>query len=516
MTSVSFDLGVGAIRSYKRLSYSPWHALAEFVDNATQSYFDNEAVLKKAFESSGDPFEVSITYDREGDLLRIADNSIGMTRADLDRALHVGVPPDDPSGRSEFGMGLKTAACWVGDVWTVRTKKLGSAKEFEVTIDVEAVAAGQTRLDVTERSAPKEDHYTIIEISRHHHEWRGRTLGKIKDFLRSMYRVDLREGRMRLEWQNVALDWDDSTDAFLKATDGTPYRKKFEFKVNGKEVSGWVGVLDRGSRAKAGFSIIRRGRVVRGWPDSWRPAGIFGDQVGGSNTLVNQRVTGEIHLDDFTVTHTKDGIIWMGQEESQVEKKLEKKCADFVDVAKKRRKGDADERGPSDLEVNTALEEFQAELDSGELVDEIDIEPIPPPEIIREGFAALAGAAARTDPAFSVALGEDVSVRGYLAMDVSVNDPYVAVETAGDDVLVIINVCHPHWKQISGSDGVLNYFRDCTYDAVAEWLASTRTGKLDSDTVKMLKDRLLRVSFEIETHLAVAGEDVEQAPASTA
>ena len=34
-------IGPEIIRSYKRLSYTPWHALAEFIDNSTQSFFDN-------------------------------------------------------------------------------------------------------------------------------------------------------------------------------------------------------------------------------------------------------------------------------------------------------------------------------------------------------------------------------------------------------------------------------------------------------------------------------------------
>ncbi len=48
-------LGFEAIRSYKRLSYDPWSALAEFVDNSTQSYFNNRKVLDQAFarEESG-------------------------------------------------------------------------------------------------------------------------------------------------------------------------------------------------------------------------------------------------------------------------------------------------------------------------------------------------------------------------------------------------------------------------------------------------------------------------------
>lgn len=43
--SIPFQIGFDAITSYKRLAYTPWHAIAEFVDNSTQSYFNNREQL---------------------------------------------------------------------------------------------------------------------------------------------------------------------------------------------------------------------------------------------------------------------------------------------------------------------------------------------------------------------------------------------------------------------------------------------------------------------------------------
>lgn len=497
---VKFDLGVGAIRSYKRLSYTPWHALAEFVDNATQNYLANRDAVDEALKADDEDFCVSIVYERD-DVLRIADNALGMSRGELERALQVGVPPDDASGRSEFGMGLKTAACWIGDEWTVRTKRLGETSELMVQVQVEAVAEGNTELQVVETPKDPDLHYTVIEIRNHHHRWVGRTLGKIRDYLRSMYRVDIRNGDLDLQWQNAHLEWEESDDRFVKSASGDAYRKPFFFEVGGKSVSGWVGVLDRGSRAKAGFSMLRRGRVIKGWPDSWRPATIFGQQEGGSNTLVNQRVTGEIHLDQFAVSHQKDDIQWMGDEEEVVEKMLHDVARDYIELAATRRKNTDDERGPSDLEVKTAIEEFQAELQSGDIVDTLELDDVPPPEVVAETFQPLLRNVKSTNAAFSALIGDTVRVSGYLAMSASPNDPYVAVESPSDNhVLVSINVSHPHWRQIIGADGVLNYFRDCTYDALAEWKAR-RAQQLEPHTVKLFKDRFLRVGMSLETHL---------------
>ncbi|MYJ57682.1 MAG: hypothetical protein F4088_01995, partial [Chloroflexi bacterium] len=177
--TVQLELGLEVIRSYKRLSYTIWHALAEFVDNSTQSYFNNRPDLDAAFEREGRKLEVDIVYDRERGLFRISDNAMGMSLAELTYGLRVGAPPAVDDGRSKYGMGMKTAACWIGDNWSVRTKKMGEPSEHRIDVDVEAVASGENLLPYSEvADRDPNDHYTIIEISNHHKEFRGRTLSK--------------------------------------------------------------------------------------------------------------------------------------------------------------------------------------------------------------------------------------------------------------------------------------------------------------------------------------------------
>jgi hypothetical protein len=75
---------------------------------------------------------------------------------------------------------------------------------------------------------------------------------------------------------------------------------------------------------------------------SWRPQSIYG-QEGGSNDLVNQRLLGEVHLDPFDVSHTKDDILWLGDEEEEVERYLLNACKEYRETARKMRKGKVDE-----------------------------------------------------------------------------------------------------------------------------------------------------------------------------
>ena len=496
---IQLDLGLTVIRSYKRLAYTPWHALAEFVDNSTQSYSNNREDLDKIFAAQGESLEVHISYERNDDVLRIGDNAMGMSMDELNHALHVGEPPQITTGRSEFGMGLKTAACWFGDYWTVKTKKLGESKEYVVEVDVEKVAAGDNDLPYTENARDPNDHYTIVQISRLHRKMKGPTTTKIQNFLASMYRYDIETGALRLFWQGVELPWEESDDRFLKDRDDKPYKKSFAFKVDDHPVTGWVGVLNRGSRAKAGFSILRRGRVIRGYPDSWRPQSLFG-QLQGSNDLVNQRLTGEVHLDTFEVSHTKDNIDWFGDQEEKLEDQLKDECWNYREVAKNRRIDEEDERGPTDLEVQAAVEEFQSELGSPELEDIITLEEVPPPEVVQQGFAPVLDAIGHTQPNF-MAEFRGVLVKGYLAHDLTTHAPYVVTETTSKErIIVVINMHHPHLEQIAGADGFLNYLRHCTYDAIAEWQAGQKTASIDPQTIKLIKDRLLRVPMEIEMH----------------
>lgn len=486
------------IRSYRRLSYSPWHALAEFVDNSTQSYFNNRPALDAVMKEADEKLYVRIVYERGDDIIRISDNAMGMSLSELRYALKIGRPPSDTTGRSEFGMGMKTAACWLGDIWTITTKKLGETVEHQVTIDVERVASGNLDLQLrTVQGKPAGRHYTIVEIKSLHMKLRGRRLGKVKQFLQSMYRVDLRENILDLSWNGTKLEWEGETN-FLRARDGTPYYKQFNLEVDGKPVTGWVGILGKGrsGRQNAGFSILRRGRVIQGHPQAWRPTEIFGWE--GRNDLLNQRLVGEVHLDDFLVSHTKDSILWRGSQEDDVGKALKQEAQDYIKVAREhRRKDEDDQRGPSDAEVQAGLDEMKQEMTSTQFIDAIDFEDIPPPEAVDQVYAPMVEAAQREDPAFIATVG-DMICKLYLSADESPNDPYFATEITPSHVIVIINRRHPHWQELDGAAGVLNFLRHCVYDALAEWKAERLRSPLTPQTMRLIKDRLLRLPSEIE------------------
>jgi len=268
------------------------------------------------------------------------------------------------------------------------------------------------------------------------------------------------------------------------------------FDINNKVALGWVGVLEQGGRQKAGFAIVHKRRMVRTWPDAWHPESIFG-QAQGSNDLVNQRLVGEIYLDDFDVSHTKDDIHWMDDEEDQIQDKLQEACAEYRDVARHTRKG----RRLAEAAVQAAAREIESELQSPEMQDIVTQDPPEPATVAADDEALLAETDISNVDFQAVLPGRTpVTVTGILDTTKSLHDPYVISESStADHVLVIINMNHPHLGQID-ENGLLNYFRHCTYDALAEWRARNQAQTIDPSTIRRLKDGLLRVSLDIAMH----------------
>ena len=483
--------------NYKRLSYKWWFALAEFVDNSTQSYTDHGAELETAYKTDGERFSVSISTDT--DFVRVSDNAMGMNLNDLERAMVVGVPPENTKGRSRYGLGMKTAACWIGDKWKIVTTKLGDPTEYTVELDVNEVVAGNISPPLSQRDVSANDHYTVLEIAGHHRPLRGRTISKVKEYLQSIYRIDISSEMMVLRYNDAELEWKGFSEIdFLRRKDGSVHRDSYIFEIDTdpkKVVEGWVGVLHKGSRSKAGFSILHRQRLIKGWPDSWRPEKVFG--IGGRNDLINQRVVGEVNLEEFEVSHTKDEINWDGLEEELVEEGLLKACKQFMETARKARRGEPGDHGPSDVQVDSAVQALEEELSTPEFLDALGLEDmLPPLDQIEASNKHVVENATTVDPAFVVALN-DMTIHVYIDTIGSPNDPYFVNEDIDNGKLaIVVNRQHPHWRMLEGENAVVNYLRHCVYDGVAEHRAA-RISRIESDSVKRLKDNYLRVSFEI-------------------
>ncbi len=186
---------VGMYAAFARLNYKPWFALAEFVDNSIQSFLHNRERLVAAGHDG--PLTIDIGLDDTQ--LSVTDRAAGIAWSSFPRAFSPAAPPDDTTGLSEFGLGMKAAASWFSKRWTVRTSALGEPVERTVTFDIPKISQeGLEHLPIESRPARETDHFTVVTMQDLRVRPRGATLKKIKDHLASIYRLLIQDGVVRL------------------------------------------------------------------------------------------------------------------------------------------------------------------------------------------------------------------------------------------------------------------------------------------------------------------------------
>lgn len=494
--TADFNIGPGSIAAYSRLSYTMWYALAEFIDNSTQSRLNYGSIIDDVLLQEGNPLRVEITYDAEKRELTIADNSIGMTYDDLVQALKIAQPTPDSRGRSKYGMGLKTAACWIGKNWSVTTCEWGSGEEWTATVSVDDVARGNTSIPLTRREVSRDQHYTVIKIWNLNRRLQKRTEETIMSYLGSMYRMDIRDGNLIILFNNKQVPLPEEMQ-FAKYENGNEVRLDVSATISGKAITGWLGVLHVGSRKFGGFSLFQNARQIKGYPDAWKPRSVFGgvDEEGG-NSLVSQRLVGELILDGFEVSHTKDDIVWQNDEFERLEEFLIEQTTPLKRFASSMRKGGSGGGSAWDKEkLKEIMDEAKIEFGSPELVDAVTEASLPPIEVIQQANRRQAEALTDSDTLLEIPnVGAGITVR-VCFQDRSENDPHLVFVPDKDGITVIINQQHPYYADIDSQDRVKELVFQFVYDAVAEFRIMQRASRQEPDAVRKLKDQLLRAKI---------------------
>jgi Histidine kinase-, DNA gyrase B-, and HSP90-like ATPase len=485
--------------TYRRLSYASWYAIAELVDNSTWNFQLNKARL--ATVSSAPPIlRVDIFYDRDAGTLSVIDNAHGMNIEEFQRALQLGKPPKNIEGRSEFGMGLKTSACWLGPRWTVTSKQLGATQEFSATVDVGRLT--QDKPDTLEVSVlngvdPKL-HYTRVEIDgldEYDRIFVGRTLGKIKSEISSIYRRDLASGEVFITFNGDVLSW--TQRPLLDETIGDKlitWRKPMDFTIRGKQVGGWIGLLAKGKASEAGLHLFRRGRLVTGGPgQGWKPWEVYG----APNSFQSQRLIGELDLDVWRISHTKDRIEMSGADEQELIETLRDASLDYIAKARESRRPES-RVTLTKTAVESIVEETREELEeSEELGTQITIieEGILPED--DPGETQLVESLLR-DLGDSIAINFGGTAFPTLSLGLTdqanESEPLVRVGFPGDTQLsMLINLRHPFVGQYVGdSERAMKLLAHFLYvDALVERI-SRRQPELTPSQLRQVKDQLLR------------------------
>ena len=507
-------VGPSAIDAYSRLSYTMWHALAEFIDNATQATVNYKALIEPVLAQERKPLIVEIDHNRIKKELSIKDNSIGMTKDDLIAALRLAHPTKDSHGRSKYGMGMKTAACWIGRHWKIITCELGSGVEWTADVDVKQVAHHSAKIPVAPRNVDSKEHYTQIVISDLHRNIQKRTEETIKGYLGSMYRMDLLDGKLKIFYNGDEVKPPEDLQ-FDTDPEGLAMRRSLPPKtIGGKIITGWVAVLKKGGRKFGGFSLFQNRRQIQGFPNAWKPRLIFGGvDDEGANNLVAQRITGVIELDGFDVSHTKDAVLFADDEEDELEKFLKEETSDYCNYARRRR--NTPTQPWSKEKVLSLLENMKEEFVSPEMGDAVNNAVLPPFETIvannQKQIAGLTQAEKMTT--FDVTRDFRVVVS---LQEKSEYDPYVTISAGADagTIHVIINNLHPYYAALETTDAADECLRQYMFDAIAEYRASRLTGRVNPNSVRRLKDALLRVGMTQVENAAAAAQEVDFEPDS--
>lgn len=314
--TVSIEIGTTMFARYADLPNTVSHAIAEFIDNALQSYRNN----KNYFQSIDPNFRFKVTIDFEwnsednrAQKITISDNAGGLNFASFQKAFMTAETPEDNKGLNEFGMGMKTAAGWLGNTWSVRSSAIGESVERFYKFDLQYVLDNDVKeLPYDENSSPESSHYTIVTIEAPtKNSPANKSLNKLKTELASIYRQSLRANEMDLFVGGDPLSFDEYPvleAPFAKTPNGDRiyWKKEIDFKFGKYCAKGFIAILKDINNTQNGLVLLRRGRVIVGAETDGRyfPKALFGSQ----GNFRFKRLFGELELDGFEVSFNKNDI----------------------------------------------------------------------------------------------------------------------------------------------------------------------------------------------------------------
>ena len=267
---VNIRPGARILSTLRHLNYRPWFALAEFVDNALQSFLANKAQINAVARSEQSRVTVSIDVESTPPArIAIRDDAAGIALADFARAFRPAEIPPDASGLAEYGMGMKSAACWFAPRWHVRTSALGESFERLVRFDIAHIVQDNIEeVGVQAVHAAPGAHFTEIVLDEPYSPLIGRTLGKVKEHLADIYRCYLRDGSLLLKVNGQPLTYEEPeilNAPFYREPRSASvlWKKDIRFDLGGgQKVHGFAALRQEGKTARAGFALFRRNRLI--------------------------------------------------------------------------------------------------------------------------------------------------------------------------------------------------------------------------------------------------------------
>lgn len=496
-TNISkLNIGSQTLLRYADLDYDEWYAMSEFVDNSLHSYLENAESLKKINVERCN-VNISIEGDSlENEVINVHDDSGGIHPQEFPRLLSLGMKKDKAETQlSEFGMGMKTAAFWFGRLIEIETKHYLNDKCYKIIIDLDKLGTDKEVEVIECKPSSNKKGYTKLKVSKLNRRL-NRKKKKIRESLASIYRKFIEDGRLVINFEGDTIQPYSFT--LMKTADGSDVRSDFVITLkNGKSAKGWIGQRFKGKALESGFSVYRFDRLIMGYPEnSWRPKGIFG-QEGGSNDLSFQRLVGELDMSEFNVAHTKNKVNFVGEEEEEFRKLLEKESEQIKKLAsayrvKKASKTEDDHE--HEVHTQIAKEKVKEFFKKPENIDTTSIEFIAPP-IKSKTFEKVKDIYENRKPFHDLShlaqgsIGKAVLVYHFR----EVSWPYMILDEIEEKLCVCINIAHPYFIERDRDAESLNEFMiNCIFDALVEVHNIAKYGEYTPEDGRLTKDIFLK------------------------
>ena len=328
------------MRAIRFSGYSVVEALSELVDNALDARLD------------GNRIEINNEIFPEHILLR--DNGPGMNEETLANCIRLGFS-EKKDQLGEFGLGLKTAALSLGDEFVIRTTPVNDDKIYSISWNQKSWELSYQENDnkkwthnlTISDGAEKDEHWTEIIIKELCVKFYPNLPSRIRDILGIRFAGFIRDGDILKvngkKAESPKTEFVDHDFPIFKK-EGMSDKIEIDFNVKDKRIHGWLGIMIKRSPGKGhfGFNTFRHGRLITQY-----------DKFCFSPHPNHANLYGELHLDDFQVTHNKRDFLRDNELFEEMKDKLSEVIKPVVKAAEEyqNKKYDAWKKGESE-EVN--------------------------------------------------------------------------------------------------------------------------------------------------------------------
>jgi hypothetical protein len=141
----------------------------------------------------------------------------------------------------------------------------------------------------------------------------------------------------------------------------------------------------------------------------------------------------------------------------------------------------------------------QAKLEKASVASFVAFEPVPSDQVVRDNKQATLADILQFTPDLILRFNDELDVEIYTDVTKSPNDEYVLFEYPSDNkIIVVVNNRHPYYENAIGDDPVVNHLVSAAADALAEWKCRKQGGEIKPDTIRLIKDQILRMVMKAD------------------